>query len=153
MIIAQRTKLNNLMNQESKLKEDIKALKWQISSLSAFSSVHQIRAWKQNKRHLTIRLNIVKGEIRNLEARIRGAAWADLFKWVNWSLWYEGESHAWRTKVSDWTLSAHSFFSSEWCEAEISRPSAYREDDYQLHLSLTTVRTWQKQKSRSWTRT
>ncbi|HMG90745.1 MAG TPA: hypothetical protein VK589_11820 [Chryseolinea sp.] len=74
MIIAQRTRLNALLNQESRLKQDIKDAKWQIDSLKDFSSPHQIRIWKKQKRHLTIRLNQVKKDIKQLESRIHASS-------------------------------------------------------------------------------
>lgn len=74
MIVAQRTNLNRLLNEEARLKESIKAVKWQLESLSKFSSPHQIRAWKKLRRYNTIRLNQVKKDIKELEARIHAAA-------------------------------------------------------------------------------
>lgn len=71
-MIAQQLKLTKLLNKQSQFRQDIDGLKWQIKTLAAFSSKHQIRAWKEHKRRLTIRLNEVKREIIKLESRIRG---------------------------------------------------------------------------------
>jgi len=74
MIIAHRTKLHTLQNNEAALTRDITAVKWQIDTLKDYSSTHQIRAWKQHKKYLTRRLNQVKRDIKALLTRINGAA-------------------------------------------------------------------------------
>jgi hypothetical protein len=74
MIVAQRTRLNNLLNQKTRLVQEINGLKWQITSLKEFSSIHQIRAWRKHKRYLTLRLNYVKSDIKALQAKINGQA-------------------------------------------------------------------------------
>lgn len=74
MIIASRTKLQSLLNQESALNQSINTVKWQIQTLGKFSSVHQLRAFKKHRANLNIRLNQVKKDITALTNKINGAA-------------------------------------------------------------------------------
>jgi len=74
MIVAHRTKLHALQNNEAALTSDITAVKWQIDTLKNYSSTHQIRAWNQHKKYLTRRLNQVRRDIKSLLTRINGEA-------------------------------------------------------------------------------
>lgn len=74
MIIAQRTRLHALENQQSTLKQQLSGVKWQLESLKNFSSKEQLRVWRKQRRNLNKRLNQVKQEIDQLMKRINGAA-------------------------------------------------------------------------------
>jgi len=74
MIIAQRTKLHTLDNQQTRLKEELAGVKWQLESLKNFSSKDQLSVWRKHRSNLNKRLNQVKLEINALLKRIDGAA-------------------------------------------------------------------------------
>ncbi len=74
MIIAQRTRLHSLENQQSTLKQQLSGVKWQLESLKNFSSKDQLRVWRKHRSNLNKRLNQVKQEITQLMKRINGAS-------------------------------------------------------------------------------
>jgi chromosome segregation ATPase len=72
MIIAQRTRLHALENQQASLKQQLSGVKWQLESLKNFSSKEQLKVWRKHRSNLNRRLNQVKQDIAQLMKRING---------------------------------------------------------------------------------